>query len=48
MNVTVRTVFDPDTDVEVDEREALDLKRQGLLIERPAALRKTAPESEER
>lgn len=31
--VTVRTTMQPDTDLEVDEREALDLRQQGLLVE---------------
>jgi hypothetical protein len=31
--VKVRTTIQPDVEVEVDEGELLDLKRQGLLIE---------------
>ena len=31
--VVVRTTMRPDIDLEVDEREALDLRQQGLLIE---------------
>lgn len=31
--VKVRTTMQPDNEIEVDEREALDLRQQGLLIE---------------
>lgn len=31
--VTVRTTFRPDEEVEMDRREAEDLRRQGLLVE---------------
>lgn len=34
---TVRTTFDPDRDLVVDEREAYDLRQQGLLVDEDAA-----------
>ncbi len=47
MSQTVRTVFEPDRDIEVSDREAVDLKRQGLLVETPApATRKTVKNEE--
>jgi hypothetical protein len=49
---TVRTTMRPDVEVEVDDADYLDLKRQGLLVETetqpdptpgPAAPKKAAP-----
>ncbi|MEV8439183.1 hypothetical protein AB0425_17550 [Actinosynnema sp. NPDC051121] len=33
MTRTVRTTNQPDKDIEVDEREFLELQRQGLLVD---------------
>ncbi|MET9517416.1 hypothetical protein [Streptomyces sp. NPDC002994] len=34
---TIRTTIQPHVELEVDEAEYLDLKRQGILLEAPAA-----------
>ncbi|MFE7237185.1 hypothetical protein [Streptomyces sp. NPDC057580] len=40
---TVRTTIQPHVDLEVDDIEYLDLKRQGLLIEDASAAPAAAP-----
>jgi hypothetical protein len=40
---TVRTTIQPDVDVQVDDAEYLDLKRQGLLVEDAFAAPAAAP-----
>jgi hypothetical protein len=40
---TVRTTMQPDREIEVDDADYLDLKRQGLLVEDPAPEPQPAP-----
>jgi hypothetical protein len=43
MTHTVRTTMQPDREIEVNDADYLDLKRQGLLAENPEAAPAAAP-----
>lgn len=45
--VTVRTTFRPDQEIQMDQREAEDLRRQGLLVEDGKTNQEESPKGEE-